>query len=84
MAGRIQWYLPLSYQAVGSGRCRRKRRLLFVSATRARDLLYITSQSVAFGDKDNRTYNRFLVESFHVLGKEFSGNNPYDKTIKSA
>ena len=61
-----------------------KRRLLFVSATRARDLLYITSQSVAFGDKDNRTYNRFLVESFHVLGKEFSGNNPYDKTTKSA
>lgn len=57
-----------------------KRRLLFVSATRARDHLFITGQSVAYGDKENRTYNKFLVESFHVLNKEFSSNNPYEKT----
>lgn len=39
-----------------------KRRLLFVSMTRARDELYVTSQYVAFGNKFDRTYNSFLRE----------------------
>lgn len=42
------------------------RRLLFVSMTRARDLLYITGQYVAYGPKDDRTYNQFLREVFEA------------------
>lgn len=49
-----------------------RRRLLFVSATRARDELYITSQYVAYGKAEEYVYNQFLKESFDVLGKEFS------------
>lgn len=49
-----------------------RRRLLFVSATRARDELYITSQYVAYGKKGSYTYNGFLVESYKALGMEFS------------
>lgn len=62
------------------------RRLFFVSATRARDFLYITGQSVAYGDKENRTFNKFLVDAFEILGETFSTNNPYDKpkTVKTA
>ena len=48
------------------------RRLLFVSATRARDELYITGKYTAFGKKGDYTYNRFLVDSYHVCGQEFS------------
>lgn len=42
------------------------RRLLFVSITRARDLLYITGQYVAYGSKEDRTYNQFLREVFEA------------------
>ena len=42
------------------------RRLLFVSMTRARDLLYITGLYVAYGPKDDRTYNQFLREVFEA------------------
>ena len=48
-----------------------RRRLLFVSATRARDVLFVTGQSVAYGDKKNRVYNCFLMESFDVLHEDF-------------
>ena len=51
-----------------------KRRLLFVSSTRARDELYITGQYRIRGTKgDNGEYqhNRFLRESFEAIGKEF-------------
>ena len=48
-----------------------RRRLLFVSATRARDILFVTGQSVAYGDKKNRVYNCFLMESFDVLHEDF-------------
>lgn len=60
-----------------------RRRLLFVSATRARDELHITGQKVAYGDKKNRTYNAFLVECYQILGKEFSIEEPV-KTGKTA
>lgn len=61
-----------------------KRRLLFVSSTRARDELIITGQSVAFGTKKDPVYNRFLQDSFACVGKTFSTVNPYDQPkIKS-
>lgn len=55
-----------------------KRRLFFVSATRARDELFITGQSVAYGDKENHVYNKFLKDAFEAIGGEFSTVNPYD------
>ena len=48
-----------------------KRRLVFVSFTRARDRLFVTSQFVAFGPRDNRTYNRFFRETVCALGEEY-------------
>lgn len=53
-----------------------KRRLLFVSITRARDELYVTGQYIAFGDKTNRSYNMFLKECYEAIGKEFVPYNP--------
>lgn len=49
-----------------------RRRLLFVSATRARDELYVTGQYVAYGKKGDYQYNRFLIESYHAVGMEFN------------
>ena len=50
-----------------------RRRLLFVSATRAKKKLYLIGQAVAFGSKkeNDRTLNEFLVESCTVLGQIF-------------
>lgn len=46
------------------------RRLLFVSTTRARDLLYLTGVYVAAGsEKDGYTYNQFLEELHAITGK---------------
>lgn len=53
-----------------------KRRLLFVSATRARDELYITGQYVSFGAKDDRTYNKFLIECYGIMEMEFNPIEP--------
>ena len=55
-----------------------RRRLLFVSSTRAIDELYITAQYHAYKNKDeNRpnanlgyTYNSYLLESFTAIGKD--------------
>ena len=52
-----------------------RRRLLFVSITRARDLLCMTGQYVAYGKKGDYTYNQFLKETFDCLDAEF---DPYD------
>lgn len=60
-----------------------KRRLLFVSATRARDELFITGQYVAYGPKTNRTYNHFLKECYSAVGKEFAPVEPTPKTEDS-
>lgn len=49
-----------------------KRRLLFVSMTRARDLLYVTGQFVAYGSKEDRTYNQFLKEVYEVSGMAYN------------
>lgn len=59
-------------------RLEEKRRLLFVSATRARDELYITGQYVAFGTKEDRTYNLFLKECYDALGMEFNPIDPLE------
>ena len=48
------------------------RRLLFVTATRARDELYVTGKYVAYGKKDNKIYNTLLANSFNALGEKFN------------
>lgn len=48
-----------------------RRRLLFVAITRARDLLAVTGQYVAYGPKDNRTYNQFLQEVIECTNMEY-------------
>lgn len=49
-----------------------RRRLLFVTATRARDELYITSRYVAYGTKGKYTYNLFLEDSYDCIGEIFN------------
>ncbi len=51
-----------------------RRRLFFVSATRARDELYITGQTRAFGTKDDAVYNQYLIETCEILGMAFPYN----------
>ena len=48
------------------------RRLLFVTATRARDELYVTGKYVAYGKKGHYTYNQFLKDSYEANGQVFS------------
>ena len=56
-----------------------KRRLLFVSLTRARDELYITGQYVAYGPKDDRTYNVYLKEVMESLGHAYNPIDPMEE-----
>ena len=55
-----------------------RRRLLFVAGTRARDELYITGQYVAYGPKDDRTYNQFLKELYDITGGDFQPVDPME------
>jgi superfamily I DNA/RNA helicase len=48
------------------------RRLLFVTATRARDELFVTGKYVAYGKKPNQVYNQFLKDAFECNGQTFS------------
>ena len=49
-----------------------KRRLVFVTATRARDELYVTAKYVAYGKRGNYHYNKFLREAYEAAyGKAF-------------
>lgn len=52
------------------------RRLLFVSITRARDLLWVTGQYVAYGPKDDRTYNQFLKNVFDAAEETYCPIDP--------
>ncbi len=63
-----------------------KRRLLFVSATRARDELYVTGQYICEGNaKDGYTPNPFLVESIEAVDGVFDlGSVITQKQILSA
>lgn len=54
------------------------RRLLFVSITRARDLLWVTGQYVAYGPKDDRTYNQFLKDVFDAAGEVYCPIDPME------
>lgn len=58
-----------------------KRRLLFVSMTRARDILYVTGQYVTKNSMDNVIYNQFLKEVMEASGMVY---NPidYDKDLR--
>lgn len=49
-----------------------QRRLLFVTATRARDELFVTGKYVAYGKKGQYTYNMFLQESFEANDQKFN------------
>lgn len=49
-----------------------RRRLFFVSATRARDELYVTGQYKAKGNKkDGYAYNQFLSEACNITGTKY-------------
>lgn len=56
-----------------------KRRLVFVSLTRAKDELYVTSRYIAFGDKKNRSYNKFLHELYDITGQVFNPIDPMEE-----
>lgn len=59
--------------SIAKNRLEEIRRLLFVSATRARDFLTITGQYIAYGTKETGySQNQFLEETFEIL------NEPYD------
>ena len=60
-----------------------KRRLLFVSSTRARDELYITGQYRLRGKTPEGEYvnNRFLKESYAAVGKEFAPRTAHDDKL---
>lgn len=53
-----------------------RRRLLYVSVTRARDILYVTGQFVAYGNYMDYTYNQFLREAMECAGKTFTPVKP--------
>lgn len=60
-----------------------RRRLLFVSATRAKRKLYLVGQAVAYGSKknDDRTLNQFLIESCEATDTTFPAEpQPEKKT----
>ena len=46
-----------------------RRRVMYVAITRAMDELYITGEYVAYGKKDDYTYNQFLKDVFVSLGR---------------
>lgn len=75
-----QYHIKEVGKRIDSAEFEERRRLLFVSATRAKERLYITGQAVAYGSKknDDRTLNEFLIESCDVAGVPFP-TEPEDK-----
>lgn len=61
-----------------------RRRLLFVSATRAKRKLYLVGQAVAYGSKKNedQTMNQFLIESCEATDTPFPTEPQREKTTK--
>ena len=55
-----------------TSRVEEERRLLYVSSTRARDELIITAPYTCGGRAGDYTYNRFLIDCYRVIGKEFN------------
>ena len=60
-----------------------RRRLLYVSVTRARDILYVTGQFIAFGRNPEYTYNQFLIEALKCAGKIVDEQNTSDSGTAS-
>ena len=58
------------------------RRLLFVTATRARDELYVTGKYVAYGKKGSQVYNQFLRDAIIANGGEFDIIKIQDEAFK--
>ena len=62
-----------------------RRRLLYVSMTRARDLLWVTGQYVAYGDKETgKVYNCFLKELYDIVGGDFQPVDPMEAVREAA
>lgn len=61
-----------------------RRRLLFVSATRAKRKLYLVGQAVTYGSKKNQdqTLNQFLIESCEVTNTPFPAEPQPEKKTK--
>lgn len=61
------------------------RRLLFVSMTRAKDVLYVTGQYEAYSSKEEgRVYNTFLKEVFDVTNTKYVPIDPDAEAKKAA
>lgn len=59
-------------EAFGSAEAEERRRLFFVSSTRARDELYVTAQYIAYGSKKaGYMPNMYLKEAYAALGNSF-------------
>ena len=72
------------FRGIGNNFEEEKRRLLFVTMTRAKDYLYITSQYAASGStKENRVINNFICEVFNALGQSYNIDfDAYDAMVK--
>ena len=57
-----------------------RRRLLFVSATRAREKLIITGLYYSFGTVKDKNFNIFLKECYENVGKDIE--EEFDKLTK--
>jgi superfamily I DNA/RNA helicase len=54
-----------------------RRRLLYVSMTRAKDELYVTSQFIAYGsEKEGYTFNQFVEELYAITGEQYIPLDP--------
>ena len=53
-------------------RIEEERRLLFVSSTRARDVLYVTAPYTSGGHAGEYVYNQFLMDAYKANDQEFS------------
>lgn len=62
----------------GEKRLEERRRLLFVAITRARDLLYLTGEYVAYGTKDDRTYNQFVRMLYDISKQDYNPIDPME------
>lgn len=65
-------------KALNDEKTEAQRRLFFVSATRARDKLYVLGKKVAYGNKANNTryFNQFLREAYEILGETMDVTEP--------
>ena len=72
------------FKGLGNNFEEEKRRLLFVTMTRAKDYLYVTSQYAASGStKENRVINNFICEVFNALGQSYNIDfDAYDAMVK--